>query len=61
MVEIEDKEHFHHLSSCANKIKTNQNLKHIKNMGTIKGGGNSKKDRYRIPPLLVKEWVECMN
>ena len=59
-VNIEEQEHIHHLSACANKIKTNQNLKHIKNIQTIKGGCNSKRGRYRLPPELIKEWVDCM-
>ena len=53
-----------HLQNCGNS-KCNAKTKnfHLKGIGrgtdkgeNIKGGGNNKKDRYKIPPELVKEW-----
>ena len=38
---------------------------HIKGIGrqkeNIKGGGNNKQERYRIPPELIKDWLNYMN
>ena len=48
-----------HLQSCGNTETRNRN-KHITNIEGIKGGGNNKTERYRIPPLLIKDWISQM-
>lgn len=49
-----------HLQSCGNK-ETRRRNKHITNIEGIKGGGNNKTERYRIPPLLIKDFLSQMN
>tara|TARA_E500000318_G_scaffold90781_2_gene88844 strand:- start:2826 stop:3536 length:711 start_codon:yes stop_codon:yes gene_type:complete len=66
---VETGNSFLHLQNCGNS-KCNAKTKnfHLKGIGrgtdkgeNIKGGGNNKKDRYKIPPELVKEWLKYMD
>ena len=53
---IYNKVHLQTIGKAALRNKT----KHITSVEGIKGGGQDKKERYRIPPLLIHAWFEKM-
>ena len=64
LVEVDDK--LYHLKSCGN-AKSHHKTKqfHLNTIGGgngkyLKGGGNNRKDRYKIPPKLIEEWLSYM-
>ena len=49
-----------HLQSCG-KASSRNKTKHLQNLEYgVKGGGNNKKERYRIPPKLIEDWLTYM-
>ena len=56
MVEIDNKKF--HLSNCGNQKCERRTRKHLKNSNQIGGGGNPY-TRYRLPPPLVNQLLEC--
>ena len=57
LVEVND--NLYHLQNCGNS-RCNKKTKHFTTIEGIKGGGNSRKERYRIPPKLIEEWLSYM-
>jgi len=49
-----------HLQNCGDSKLQKKTSNIITDEG-IKGGGNDKKTRYRIPPLLIKDWLSQMH
>ena len=57
LVEINNKKY--HLQNCGNS-RCQRRTKHITSNDGIKGGGNNKTERYRIPPKLIEDWISYM-
>ena len=51
--------HKYHLQNCGNQKQTKL-TQHLKTIEGIKGGGNHRTERYRIPPLLIGSWFDAM-
>ena len=64
LVEVDDKKY--HLQNCGKASSRNKTKKyHINTVGGgkgeyLKGGGNNKTERYRIPPKLIEDWISYM-
>ena len=48
-----------HKGSCGNGRFNKKLKKHAKDVSKEYGGGNNKLDRYRIPPKLINELLDC--
>ena len=46
-----------HIQQCGN-TKCARKVRHIQTIEGIKGGSNTKNERYRIPPKLIEHWIE---
>ena len=58
IVKVNDTDY--HLQNCGNS-KCNKKTRHLQNLEYgVKGGGNNKKERYRIPPKLIEDWLTYM-
>lgn len=57
---VEVNKTIYHLQNCGNS-KCMKKTRNITNIEGIKGGGNNRQERYRIPPKLIEDWLEYMN